>query len=185
MAVAEAFGQPDVGRLEGRLAPVEATPDGEILSKDVMAALGSDDPFGSAKTRIEGKDFPDSLAVLLYSDFTMYLQDDLLTKVDRCTMLASLEARAPFLDHDFAEFVAGIPEWAVSVGGDPKWRIVAAGYVGDSVHETYLSAGWSEIDWHRKGYLNGGYAQEHGRERLYVSPHCRPTEQPTLWGDEL
>jgi asparagine synthase (glutamine-hydrolysing) len=47
--------------------------------------------------------------MLLYTDFTMYLQDDLLTKVDRATMLASLEARAPFLDHDLAEFVAGIP----------------------------------------------------------------------------
>jgi asparagine synthase (glutamine-hydrolysing) len=42
-------------------------------------------------------------------DFTMYLQDDLLTKVDRATMLASLEARAPFLDHDLSQFAAGLP----------------------------------------------------------------------------
>jgi asparagine synthase (glutamine-hydrolysing) len=81
----------------------------EILSARVMDALTGDDPFGSAKKRVSGKNFPDSLAVLLYSDFTMYLQDDLLTKVDRSSMLASLEARAPFLDHEFAEFVAGIP----------------------------------------------------------------------------
>ena len=81
----------------------------EILSATVMAALQTDDPFGSAKKRVAGKEFPDPLSVLLYSDFTMYLQDDLLTKVDRATMLASLEARTPFLDHEFTEFVAGIP----------------------------------------------------------------------------
>ncbi len=81
----------------------------EILSGPVMAMLATDDPFGSARARVAGKNLPDPLATLLYSDFTMYLQDDLLTKVDRATMLASLEARTPFLDHDFAEFVAGIP----------------------------------------------------------------------------
>jgi len=81
----------------------------EILSAQVMTMLAADDPFGSAKARVKGKDLPDPLANLLYSDFTMYLQDDLLTKVDRATMLASLEARTPFLDHDFTEFVAGIP----------------------------------------------------------------------------
>jgi asparagine synthase (glutamine-hydrolysing) len=81
----------------------------EILADQVVEALAADDPFGSAKQRVDGKDLPDPLAVLLYSDFTMYLQDDLLTKVDRATMLASLEARAPYLDHEFAEFVAGIP----------------------------------------------------------------------------
>ena len=65
--------------------------------------------FASARARLAGRDFPDDLSRLLYTDFTMYLQDDLLTKVDRATMLASLEARAPFLDHDLAEFVAGLP----------------------------------------------------------------------------
>jgi len=81
----------------------------EILSAAVMAALGDDDPFASARRTVDGKRLPDPLSVLLYTDFSMYLQDDLLTKVDRSTMLASLEARAPFLDHDLAEFVAGIP----------------------------------------------------------------------------
>ena len=80
-----------------------------VLAPRVSERLGGDDPFGSARARLAGRDFPDDLSRALYSDFTMYLQDDLLTKVDRATMLASLEARAPFLDHDLAEFVAGLP----------------------------------------------------------------------------
>jgi asparagine synthase (glutamine-hydrolysing) len=80
-----------------------------ILAPRVAEALEGDDPYASARQRLAGRDLPDGLAKLLYTDFTMYLQDDLLTKVDRATMLASLEARAPFLDHDLAEFVAGLP----------------------------------------------------------------------------
>lgn len=80
-----------------------------LLGPELAAALAGDDPFGSARERLEGRRLPDGLSELLYTDFTMYLQDDLLTKVDRATMLASLEARAPFLDHELAEYVAGLP----------------------------------------------------------------------------
>jgi asparagine synthase (glutamine-hydrolysing) len=81
----------------------------EVLSPMVLEGLDGDDPFASARERLEGRELPDDLARLLYTDFTMYLQDDLLTKVDRATMLVSLEARAPFLDPDLVEFVAGLP----------------------------------------------------------------------------
>lgn len=80
-----------------------------ILAPQFNDLLDQDDPFGSARSRINGAHFPDSLAELLYADFTLYLQDDLLTKIDRSTMLASLEARTPFLDHDLVEFAAGLP----------------------------------------------------------------------------
>lgn len=80
-----------------------------LLSPDLRDLLAGDDPFGSARARLANGSFSDDLSSLLYTDFTMYLQDDLLTKVDRATMLASLEARAPFLDHELVEFVAGLP----------------------------------------------------------------------------
>lgn len=37
------------------------------------------------------------------------LQDDMIVKVDRATMAYSLEARAPFLNHDVVEYAATIP----------------------------------------------------------------------------
>jgi len=49
------------------------------------------------------------LDMLLGLDLTGYLPDDLLLKVDRATMAASLEGRAPFLDHRLVEFACRLP----------------------------------------------------------------------------
>ncbi len=45
----------------------------------------------------------------LYADVTGYLPDALLTKVDIASMAVALEARSPFLDHEFMEFAARLP----------------------------------------------------------------------------
>lgn len=80
-----------------------------VLTADLVELLGDDDPWGSGLAALEGVRLPDDLSRALFTDFSLYLPDDLLTKVDRSTMLASLEARAPFLDHELAQFAAGLP----------------------------------------------------------------------------
>ncbi len=46
---------------------------------------------------------------MLYAYKKLYLAEDILQKVDRASMGVSLEARAPFLDHELVEFVARLP----------------------------------------------------------------------------
>lgn len=46
---------------------------------------------------------------ILYMDTKLYLEGDILTKVDRASMASSLEARVPLLNHSLAEYVAEIP----------------------------------------------------------------------------
>ena len=51
----------------------------------------------------------DAVIGLVEANMRSYLPDDLLIKTDRCSMQASLEARAPFLDHKLVEYAAAIP----------------------------------------------------------------------------
>ena len=50
------------------------------------------------------------LTQLLYLNLKTYLLDDLLVKMDRCSMAHALEVRSPFLDTALIEYVFGLPD---------------------------------------------------------------------------
>ena len=82
----------------------------DLFRPEFAAMLGPLDPLrylAAERTRMEGRSV---LSKLLHVNFTSYLADDLLVKVDRCTMANSLEARSPFLDRELIEYVAALPD---------------------------------------------------------------------------
>jgi asparagine synthase (glutamine-hydrolysing) len=84
----------------------------DLLSDAALAELDrrpGHDPLAETRAVRAGIAFRHPLDALLLTDFLMYLQDDLLTKVDRASMAASLEVRAPFLHHPLVEYVMTLP----------------------------------------------------------------------------
>ena len=56
----------------------------------------------------------------MWLDARTYLPEDLLTKVDRASMAASLEVRAPFLSNALVAFAATLPEAFLTDGARGK-----------------------------------------------------------------
>jgi asparagine synthase (glutamine-hydrolysing) len=70
-----------------------------------------------------------------YTNF--YLPDDILTKVDRASMMVSLESRAVFLDNDLVEFCRRLPGRFKLRNGKRKWLLKQA--MRDWLPETTLA----------------------------------------------
>jgi len=75
-----------------------------------------------------------SVDAALRSDTTIMLVDDPVKRVDNMTMAWGLEARVPFLDHEFVEFAGTIPpELKLADGGKGVMKRAARGIVPDAV----------------------------------------------------
>jgi asparagine synthase (glutamine-hydrolysing) len=89
--------------------------DTPLLSHDFRQILNrGDDPGNVLRRYFAQAPAKDPVDQLLYVDTKSYLVADILTKVDRMSMLNSLEVRVPILDHVFVEWVTGLP---------PEWKL--------------------------------------------------------------
>ena len=64
-----------------------------------------------------------ALRKILFFDQTSWLPDNLLERGDRMTMAASIEARMPFMDHELAAYVSGLPDKYRVRGQRTKWLL--------------------------------------------------------------
>jgi asparagine synthase (glutamine-hydrolysing) len=83
-------------------------------------------PYDYIRQYFSRADSQDYVNRQLYVDIKTYLCDDIMVKVDRMSMAASLEARAPFLDYRVVEYAATIPSALKIRGTQTKYILKKA-----------------------------------------------------------
>src|SRR5713226_8463418 len=78
-----------------------------LLSSDVRDRLAAGGHVQLAE--LDGAELRDPINQVLLMDMRLYLENDILVKLDRASMMASLEGRVPLLNNDFVEHATRLP----------------------------------------------------------------------------
>ncbi len=130
-----------------------------ILAPDLLADIGSSETgltekFLGHDALVSHRDLATRLPAL---DLRTYLVDDVLTKVDRASMLNSLEVRVPLLDHRFVELALKIPHQLKRLGS--RGKIIFRRAVSDRVPHEILSGKKRGFSVPIKRWLDGPFGE--------------------------
>jgi asparagine synthase (glutamine-hydrolysing) len=81
-----------------------------LLDADFVRSIAPIEPLRYMASERAAMEPLSPLGRVLHINFMSYLLDDLLIKMDRCSMANSLEARSPFLDKALIEYVMTLPD---------------------------------------------------------------------------
>lgn len=95
-----------------------------VLSRALLDATRGHDPYRDALAlHARAAATLGAVPALPYLDAHTYMIDDVLVKVDRASMLNSLEVRSPLLDHHVLEYLARLPFEYKLRAGTRKWAL--------------------------------------------------------------
>jgi asparagine synthase (glutamine-hydrolysing) len=80
-----------------------------LLTVATRAGLDGADPLAPVHGYAAMCEAQQELNRVLYLDMKLYMESDILVKVDRASMANSLEVRVPLLNRVFADYVLGLP----------------------------------------------------------------------------
>jgi asparagine synthase (glutamine-hydrolysing) len=108
---------PDLAVKLRKLASILPSESADAMYFDLVSAwkqparlvTGTEEGFDLRRDRPVPDGFTDATERMLYWDMVTALPDQMLVKVDRASMAASLEVRVPLLDHRLVEFAWSLP----------------------------------------------------------------------------
>jgi asparagine synthase (glutamine-hydrolysing) len=150
-------------------------------------ALGSREPETILSTEDGWANLPTLAEQMMCMDTVTYLPDDILTKVDRATMSASLEARVPYLDHRLVEFAWRLPLAMKLQGGKGKaiLRRVLHRHVPQELVDRPKTGFGIPLDLWLRGPLRDWAEALLSEQRLRSEGYLDPGPIRKLWGAHL
>jgi asparagine synthase (glutamine-hydrolysing) len=97
-----------------------------LFSPKLRARLDGHDPFAPLVALMHEAGDADPLLQAQLADLATWLPGDILTKSDRAAMAASLEVRAPFLDHELVSWGLSLPATLKLRGQEGKYVLKKA-----------------------------------------------------------